>query len=242
MRYEIWTAWQTGDVPGYGQYCPVAKAAEVLGERWTLLVVRELIMGAHRFNELQRGMPAIPRSVLAARLRRLEADGLIERRPGASGRPEYWLTPLGADLQPAIVALGEWSTRNYARDPRRDEADPGVLLLWLERSVDRSAFPREKFVVRFEFPDAAMRRAWFVIEDGVPEACTDDPGVPVDLVVTCDARDLWRVYVGRLSLSAALRSGAITLEGPPDQRRAFTRWFGYSPFASTMRAAVAAGR
>lgn len=226
---------------GYGQYCPVAKAAEVLGERWTLLIVRELVMGAHRFNELQRGMPTIPRSVLASRLRRLEADRLVERRHGASGHDEYWLTPFGRDLQPALMALGEWATRNFVTDPTRDEADPSLLLLRLEQSVDRASFPKESFVVRFEFPGARPPRAWFVVEDGVPLVCDDDPGAPVDLVVTSDARDLWRVHIGRLALSAALRSGAVSLEGGSQHRQAFSRWFGYSPFAPTARAALAAG-
>ena len=226
---------------GYGQYCPVAKAAEVLGERWTLLIVRELVMGAHRFGELRRGMPTIPRSVLSDRLRRLEADGLVERRAGSSGRDEYWLTPLGVDLQPALMALGEWATRGYVRDPKKDEADPGILLLRLEQSVDRSAFPRDSFVVRFEFPGGRPARAWFVVEDRMPLVCDDDPGVPVDLVVTSDPRELWRVHLGRLALSAALRSGAVALEGSAQHRQAFTRWFGYSPFAPTVRATLAAG-
>ena len=242
----MWTAaaaggWHTGAVRGYGQYCPVAKAAEVLGERWTLLIVRELVMGAHRFNELQRGMPTIPRSVLSDRLRRLEADRLVERRAGASGYDEYWLTQLGLDLQPALMALGDWATRNYVRDPKKEEADPALLLLRLEQTVDRRAFPHDTFVVRFEFPGGRPSRVWFVVEDRVPLVCDDDPGAPVDLVVTSDARDLWRVHVGRLALSAALRSGAVRLDGSADQRSAFTRWFGYSPFAPTARAALAAG-
>lgn len=228
-----------GPVRGYGQYCPVAKAAEVLGERWTLLIVRELVMGTHRFNDLQRGLPAIPRSVLAGRLRRLQADGLLERRRGRSGHGEYWLTPLGQDLQPALMSLGEWATRNFGRDPHKDEADPGVLLLWLERTVDRSAFPADSFVVRFEFPGARPPRAWLVVEDRQPRVCDDDPGVPVDLVVTADVRELHRVHAGRVALSAALRSGAVSLEGSAQQRRAFTRWFGYSPFAPAARAALA---
>src|SRR3954466_16102329 len=116
-KYEIWTdrrdaAWQTRGVRGYGQYCPVAKAAEVLGERWTLLIVRDLITGAHRFTDLQRGLPGISRTLLSSRLRRLEIDGLVERRPSTSGRAAYWLTPLGRDLEPAVMAIGEWATRN----------------------------------------------------------------------------------------------------------------------------------
>ena len=219
----------------------MAKAAEVLGERWTLLIIRELVMGAHRFNELQRGMPTIPRSVLSDRLRRLEADRLVERREGRSGYDEYWLTSLGMDLQPALMALGEWATRNYVTDPKKEEADPALLLLRLEQTVDRRSFPRDSFVVRFEFPGGRPSRIWFVVEDRAPLVCDDDPGAAVDLVVTSDPRDLWRVHAGRLGLSAALRTGAVRLEGSAEHRNGFSRWFGYSPFAPTARAALASG-
>ena len=134
----------------YGQACPVAKSLELVGERWTLLIVRDLIMGAHRFTDLQRGLPGISRSLLSDRLRRLQADGLLEQRQGPSGRAEYWLTPLGLDLQPAVIAVGEWATRNYARDPERGELDAEILMLWIERNARRDAFPRERYVVRFE--------------------------------------------------------------------------------------------
>src|SRR2546428_7354515 len=125
-KYEKWTerhvaSWQTPGVRGYGQYCPVAKAAEVLGERWTLLIVRDLIMGAHRFTDLQRGLPGISRSLLSDRLRRLQADGLLEQRPGLSGRGEYWLTPLGLDLQPAVMAGGGWADPDLRVGPPRLE-------------------------------------------------------------------------------------------------------------------------
>ena len=225
---------------GYGQYCPVAKAAEVLGERWTLLVVRDLVTGAHRFNELQRGLPGISRTLLSHRLRRLQADGLVERRPGVSGREEYWLTPLGRDLEPALMALGEWSVRNFGREPLRGELDPVVLMLWIERQTRRDAFPVDGLIARFEFRGANPPRAWLVVEDGTPSACMDDPGHDADLVITSDLRTLHLVFSGRLALAPVLRDGKIELEGAPHQRRAFTRWFGLSPFASAARAALSA--
>ena len=224
---------------GYGQYCPVAKAAEVLGERWTLLIVRDLITGAHRFTDLQRGLPGVSRTLLSQRLRRLQADGLVERRAGASGREEYWLTPLGRDLQPAVMALGEWAARNYGAEPKRDQLDPGVLMLWIERNVRREAFPADRLVTRFDFRGARPPRAWLVVEDGTPSACLDDPGFEVDLVVSSDMRTLHLVFSGRQSLGAALRAGSIELEGSPAQRRGFTDWFGFSPFAPVTRASLA---
>jgi DNA-binding HxlR family transcriptional regulator len=223
-------------VRGYGQYCPVAKAAEVLGERWTLLIVRDLMTGAHRYTDLHRGLPGISRTLLSARLRRLEADGLLERRAGTGGRAEYWLTPLGEDLQPALLAIGAWASRNYGRDPRRDELDPGVLMLWIERAARREAFPPDRYVVRFDFPGSRPPHAWLVVEERMPVACLDHPGVAVDLVVTCDVRTLHRIFAGRYALSAALRDGTLTLEGASAERRMFSRWFGLSPMYEAARA------
>lgn len=246
-KSHFWTdAWSGGvaDFPavrGYGQYCPVAKAAEVLGERWTLLIVRDLMTGAHRFTDLQRGLPGISRTLLTLRLRRLELDGLVERRAVDAGRAEYSLTPLGRDLEPALLALGAWSARNFGRDPRGDELDAGVLMLWIERNVRREGFRTGRFVARFDFTRGHPPRAWLVVEDGVPSACLDDPGFPVDLVITTDTTTLHRVFAGRMALSAALRDGTLTLEGSPAERRGFSRWFGFSPFAPATREALAAG-
>jgi DNA-binding HxlR family transcriptional regulator len=243
-KYENWTDrdpawWQTADVRGYGQYCPVAKAAEVLGERWTLLIVRDLITGAHRFTDLHRGLPGISRTLLSERLRRLEADGLVERRRSDGGRGEYWLTPLGRDLEPAVLALGEWAVRNFGRDPIREEMDPDILMLWIERNARRDGFPRERLVARFEFRGSRPPRAWLVVEDQSPSICHDDPGFEADVVISADLKTLHRVFAGRYSLSAALRDGSLTLEGSPQQRRAFTKWFGLSPFAPAAREALA---
>lgn len=223
----------------YGQYCPVAKAAEVLGERWTLLIVRDLMEGAHRFNDLYAGLPGVSRTLLSGRLRQLERDGLIERR-AVNGHPEYWLTALGLDLQPAVFALGEWAVRHYGRDPERDELNPEVLMLWVERHVNRDALPDGRFVARFEFRgNRPQPRAWLVSQDHSPRVCHDDPRFDVDLVVSSDVRTLHRVFAGRLALSAALREGSIALEGTQQARRGFTRWFGYSPFAGAAREALA---
>ena len=224
---------------GYGQYCPVAKAAEILGERWTLLIVRDLITGAHRFTDLHGGLPGISRTLLAERLRRLEADGLVERRRADGRRAEYWLTALGLDLEPAVLAIGEWAVRNYGREPLREEMDSDVLMLWIERNARRDAFPPERVVVRFEFRGTRPPRSWLVVKDRSPSVCHDDPGFDVDLVIDSDLRTLHRVFAGRLALSAALRDGSLTLEGSTQQRHLFSRWFGVSPFAAAAREALA---
>jgi len=220
---------------GYGQYCPVAKAAEILGERWTMLIVRDLMEGAHRFNDLHRGLPGLSRSVLTERLRDLEREGLLERRP-SGGHDEYWLTGRGEDLQPALMALGEWAVRSYSAEPRGDERDPRVLMLWVKRHVHSEALLPGRYAVRFDFHGSHPARAWLLFEDGEASVCDDDPGIDPELTVTTDLRTLHRIFAGRLALKAALRDKSLELEGSPAQIRAFHRWFGYSPFADTTRA------
>jgi DNA-binding HxlR family transcriptional regulator len=122
----------------YAQYCPIAKASEILGDRWTLLIVREMLGGASGFNELQRGLPGISRSVLADRMRALERAEVIERRTGPKGRTlEYRLTPGGRDLQPVVQAIGEWGATWSFTEPRAGELDPSLLIVWMARHVDR---------------------------------------------------------------------------------------------------------
>ena len=224
---------------GYGQYCPVAKAAEVLGERWTLLVLRDLAEGAHRFGELTHGLPTMSRTLLSQRLRALERDGIVERRIAADGHPEYWLTSIGEDLKPALMSLGDWAARNYSRDPVRRELDARVMLSWIVRETRRDALPPGRFLVRFEFRAPRVSTNWLLSEEREPSVCTEDPGFEPDLVVTTDLVTLNRLFAGRVGLSASLRAGTLSLDGTPTAVRNFSKWFGYSPFAETTRGLVA---
>jgi DNA-binding HxlR family transcriptional regulator len=224
---------------GYGQYCPVAKAAEVLGERWTLLVVRDIAEGAHRFGELAHGLPTMSRTLLSQRLRSLERDGVVERRIAPDGHPEYWFTAMGEDLKPALMSLGEWAARNYSRDPVRRELDARVMLSWIAREVRRESLPAGRFLVRFDLRGPRASTNWLLSEDRVPSVCTEDPGFEPDLVVTTDLATLNQVFAGRTGLSAVLRSGSLSLEGAQSAVRSFPRWFGYSPFVETTRGLVA---
>src|SRR5512134_2122227 len=136
---------------GYAQYCPVAKATEILGDRWTLLIVREMLGGASGFNELQRGLPGISRSVLTARMRALERAEVIDRRTGPKGRTlEYRLTPAGRDLQPVVQSIGEWGATWSVTEPRPEELDPYLLVVWMARHVDRRLLPANRTVVQFD--------------------------------------------------------------------------------------------
>ena len=222
---------------GYAQYCPIAKASEILGDRWTLLIVRELLGGARGFNELQRGLPGISRSVLTDRLRSLERAEIVERRTGPKGRTlGYGLTHAGRDLEPVVQAIGEWGATWSFTDPRPDELDPDLLIVWMARHVDREQLPLDRTVVRFDFREPA-KRYWMVLEPQEVSVCLQPPGFEVDLQVEVDTATLYRVYLGRADLGGAIRAQKLTLSGPRALQRAFGRWFAWSAFAPASRRA-----
>ena len=224
-----------------GQYCPLAKAAEMLGDRWTLLIVRDLLTGAHRFSEIERGLPGISPTLLAQRLRLLERNGIVERRPKDEGRPEYWLTSVGQDLEPAVLGLGSWAARHFGHEPSPDEMNSSVLMLWIERFLHAALLPSGREVARFDFTAPRRESRWLLIERGEATACDEDPGRAPSLLVTTDLRTLHNVFAGRLAMRAALRDGALRLDGEPEMVRAFPRWFGFSPFAEETRAVLRRG-
>jgi DNA-binding HxlR family transcriptional regulator len=224
-------------VRSYAQYCPVAKATEVLGDRWTLLIVREMLGGASGFNELQRGLPGISRSVLTDRMRSLERAEVVERRTGPKGRTlGYRLTPAGRDLQPVVQAIGEWGATWSFTEPRPEELDPDLLIVWIARHVDREQLPPGRTVVRFAFREP-RRRYWMVLEPSEVSVCLQHPGFDVDLEVAVDTTALYRVYLGMTELSGAIRAGQVTMSGPQRLQRGFGRWFTWSAFAPASRTA-----
>src|SRR5262245_46307698 len=221
----------------YAQYCPVAKATEVLGDRWTLLIVREMLGGASGFNELQRGLPGISRSVLTDRMRALERAEVIERRTGPKGRTlEYLLTAGGRDLEPVVQAIGEWGATWSVTDPRPEELDPYLLIVWMARHVDRPRLPPKRTVVQFDFRDP-KQRYWMVLEPAEVSVCLQHPGFDVDLGVVVDTATLYGVYLGRAELGGAIRAGRLTLSGPRTLQRDFDHWFTWSAFAPASRSA-----
>ena len=221
----------------YGQYCPVAKATEILGDRWTLLILREMLGGVSGFNQLQRGLPGISRSVLTDRMRALERAEVIERRTGPKGRTlEYRLTSAGRDLQPVVQAIGAWGATWSFTDPRPDELDPSLLIVWLARHVDYAQLPPDRTVVQFDFRDP-RQRFWMVLEPGEVSVCLHHPGFDVDLEVNADTAALYRVYLGREELGGAIRAARVTMSGPRALQRGLARWFTWSAFAPASRAA-----
>ena len=221
----------------YGRYCPVAKSAEILGDRWTLLICNEIIFGVHHFNELHRGLPGISRSVLIERLRRLEEMGIVERRRDAQGKnPEYFVTEAGKDLQRVIDVMGEWGARWVLSDPTPRDTDPDFLLIAICRCVRVNALPKRRTVVEFEIRGAGRkRRYWVVLDSGDVSLCLKPPGFDADLVVRADARTLFRVHMGRLDYVKAVRGRQIELDGPSALVKAFPKWMGGSHFADTVR-------
>jgi DNA-binding HxlR family transcriptional regulator len=221
----------------YHQYCPVARACEILADRWTPLIVRELLFGSRHFNELRRGLPRISRSLLVARLRHLEDNGVIERRTGA--RPnvtEYILTEAGSDLADVIKHLGTWAIKWVFVDPNREELDPALFLWKMHQRVDHRELPRERTVVQFDLTGRKGRRVWLVLVPHDVSSTLKPPGLRSDLIVRADVSVLYRVWAGFLDYDAAVRSGEIVLEGPSALVRAFPRWFMWSPLADVARA------
>ena len=230
----------------YGQYCPVARAAEILADRWTVLIIRELLADIIHFNDLERGFPGVSRSLLAERLRRLVQAGVLERRATSRGMSvEYRLTAGGRELQQLIDILGSWGARWAFGDPRSGELDPIVLLWWMQRRVNMDRISRPRIVIEFEFEcpgDPSRRNYWFVIEPTGASVCLQDPGFNVDVIVTADIAAFYRVWLGRLAFADAVRRGDVRLEGMPADIRSFQHWFAWSPMADTVRAALLSER
>jgi DNA-binding HxlR family transcriptional regulator len=226
---------------GYGQFCPVAQAAEVLTERWTPLVIRELVNGSRRFNEIHRGVPLMSSSLLVRRLRTLEAAGVVERVPRPDGPgSEYRLTAAGEELRPLIDLLGLWGERWLRREIADEDADAAFVMWAVRGSVDATAQPPERTVVHFRFGAAPPKRRfwWLVLTPGeAPDLCLTDPGHGVDLTVRTDPRTLARIYMGDAGIAAALRDRTLELSGPEHLVRGFARWFGLSPLARIDRPA-----
>lgn len=222
---------------GYGQFCPVAKAAEIFAERWTPLIMREVLMGSTRFNELERGLPGISRSILSQRLKRLEQEGLIERRISDGSRtPEYVPTQIGSGLFDVIMLLGEWGARWLSEDVDPSDLDPDLLMWDMHRRIDTDRLPEERVVVRFDFTGLYNQSNWLILRRNDVSVCYVDPGLDVDLVVTTDTLALHRIWSGYQTFENALRSGQLQFEGPRELARQFPGWLQLSVFAHIQQA------
>lgn len=215
-----------GDVQhGYGQYCPIAKAAEILAERWTPLIIRNLMLDCHRFGEILQGCPHMSTSLLTQRLRSLERDGVISSVAATRGRGRrYFLTPAGQDLADVVLHLGSWGARWLEITPR--DHDPFVALWSWARQVDVAALPPHRVVIRFEFTDRPRDRFWLLLARPRSEVCITPPGPDEHLVARTDVATLVDVQRGHLPLAEALAHGVLALDGDPVLRRALPGWGG----------------
>lgn len=217
----------------YKQFCPIAKAMEVVGERWTLLVVRELLMGSSRFNELQRGLPGISPTLLTKRLVDLEEKGLLikKRIPGQKGF-EYFPTNSCKSLMPVLEQVGMWGM-HWAREQMLDEDfNPELLMLYLERSIQTDQLPGALTVIRFNFTDVQeYPNWWIVVEDEAVEVCTKDPGKEVDVYFNCCVRLMCELWMGEISYKQAMSEGRLQLVGPKALTRNVAAWLAPSVFA-----------
>ncbi|MGX9432364.1 MULTISPECIES: winged helix-turn-helix transcriptional regulator [Bradyrhizobium] len=213
----------------YGQFCPVAKASEIFANRWTPLIVRELMAGSLSFSDIHRGVPLISRAVLVARLRELQNYGVIDRRPRSDGAGhEYWLTPAGEDLRAVVEALGQWGMTHTRDRIKRSDLDPALLIWGLRRRVDLSALPDRRIVLRFEFSGVPASRTkfrimWLILGRSGVDVCMKDPGFAVDLTLRGNIRDYVEVYLGHRKWRDAART-ALQFDGDQRIARAFPVW------------------
>jgi DNA-binding HxlR family transcriptional regulator len=217
----------------YGQYCPIAKALELLAERWTLLIVRELLMGSRRFNELRRGVPLIAPSVMSHRLKVLVDHGIVvrESEPGRHAF-QYHLTDAGHELRPLVMQLGTWGQRWSRSRMAAHDLDASFLMWDIRRNV-HVEHVRQPAVIHFEFPDAksGMKQWWLVVDGDEVDLCLEDPGREVDVVLVASLRTMTQIWMGDLSIPDARAGGALKITGSAALIRSISKWLGLSPFA-----------
>jgi DNA-binding HxlR family transcriptional regulator len=226
----------------YKQFCPVAMAAEVLCTRWTVVLLRELVAGSTRFNDLRRGVPRMSPALLSQRLKDLEAAGIVAREPSATepGVFEYRLTAAGLELEPIVEAFGIWGQRRIKADLSLQNLDAQLLMWDMRRNLNPSPMPRRRNVIQFIYPEVpAAQRSWWLIVDpaeGV-DLCSVDPGFDVDLYVAVDLRTMTAIWMGLDTVRAAMGSKRMVVTGDRHIASAMQTWLGLSPFAKERKLA-----
>ena len=228
----------------YKQFCPVAMASEVLCSRWTVVVLRELISGSTRFNELRRGVPRMSPALLSKRLKELEEAGVVRRVASQTepGLLEYHLTRSGRDLKPVIEAIGIWGQRWVETEPTLQNLDANLLMWDMRRSLNPSFMPAQRSVIEFLYPEqpATRGRYWLIVTPGADiDLCTIDPGFDVDLYITTDLRTMTAIWIGVTTVRAALGDNKLMLTGDSRLAAKMQTWLGLSPFAGERKLALA---
>ena len=220
----------------YNQFCPVAMAAEVLCSRWTVVLLRELLAGSTRFNDLRRGLPRMSPALLSQRLKELEETGIVERRPvpGEPGILEYALTNAGRELQPLVEAFGKWGQRWIPSKLSLEQLDTQLLMWDMRRGLRFDPPPTRRLVIQFQYPDAPKRERswWLIVDPGRPvDLCNVDPGHDVDLYVTSPLRTMTAIWMGIEKVGDARANDSLMLTGDRELIDTMERWLGLSPFA-----------
>ncbi len=220
----------------YNQFCPVAMASEILCARWTLVLLRELVVGSTRFNELRRGVPRMSPALLSKRLRDLEAAGIVSRTkvPGEPDAFEYRLTEAGRDLQPVVEAVGVWGQRWIETEATLANLDPNLLMWDMRRNIDPAPMPRRRSTIEVIFADQppTRRRWWLVVEPGKDvDLCSVDPGFDVDLYLATDLRTMTEIWMGYTPITRAKEEGRLTLTGSRQLEAKLKSWLSLSRFA-----------
>jgi DNA-binding HxlR family transcriptional regulator len=225
------------DRGSYGQFCPVAMAAEILCARWTVLVLRELMAGSTRFNELRRGVPRMSPALLSKRLKELEAAGVIVAAPGARGVVEYRLSPAGEELRPVVFGMGFWGQRWVESQLSLKNLDPSLLMWDMRRNLKPEPLPPRRCTIQFHYPELPENRRdwWLVVEKGAVDLCSVDPGYEVDLTVISALRSMTAVWMGLSTIRQEVEAGRLELHGAAQVARSMQQWLGLSPFAAEPR-------
>ncbi|MBC8038560.1 MAG: transcriptional regulator [Rhizobiales bacterium] len=222
----------------YGQFCPVAMASEIVGKRWTILILRELLCGTTRFNDLRRGVPRMSPTLLSKRLKELVQAGVVEISTGSQNRiAEYHLTRAGEDLRDIIMNLGGWGHRWVESKASLRNLDPSLLMWDMRRSLRPEPLPPRRCTIQFQYPELpqAQRNWWLVIDEGKVDLCGFDPGYEVDLLVRGPLRSMTSIWMGMSTVAQELDKGKLHLDGDPAIASAMQQWLGLSSFAHEPR-------
>lgn len=219
----------------YGQYCPIAQAMEVLGDRWTILIMRDFLCGAHHFNDLWRGLPNISRGLLAKRLKQLQEARIIEKHQLDENNTEYQLTQAGYELQPVINSLMTWGANWAFSEPTIEELDPILLMWWIKHRINVDVITQTRTVIQFDFHGVKNDTFWLVVSPNDVSICLTYPGFEIDVFVRSDLSIFFQLWLGRLSYQEATLEHGVEVDGAQSLIRNFADWFAWSHAAETVR-------
>jgi DNA-binding HxlR family transcriptional regulator len=225
------------ETASYGQFCPVSMAAEILCSRWTVVILREMLCGSTRFNDLRRGLPRMSPTLLSKRLKELEVSGVIRTTPIAGGGFEYHLTEAGEELRPIVIGIGNWGQRWVESRLSLRNLDPTLLMWDMRRNLSPDPLPARRCTIQFLYPELPedRRNYWLVVESGEVDLCSVDPGFEVDLLVTSSLKTMTAIWMGLVRLGPEVDAGRVRLDGDPAIRRSMQSWLKLSVFAPVER-------